>query len=285
MRVWVESVDGGEVEHEVGDDRTRRSRRRPGRPRRRTASRCVMPPSSRSASVTTGLKCAPDTGPKARISATRPAPVAIEFSSSCRPTSSGREPLGGDARADDDATRNAVPTASAVGRRTSARSIDRSRSAAARGRLGRRPRSTVASAPGSTRAQLPGGHLDVGEHGVDLPRLAVGAVDPDLVLHRVAARHLVLGRAGQARRPASRSVAAPTSSVDSTSTPRWLSEPRLAVALDEHQLERRLGDGEVGVAGPDLGRLGREQLRVEGDRRRRGRTRSGRAGLGTWSLP
>jgi hypothetical protein len=36
-----------------------------------------------------------------------------------------------------------------------------------------------------------------------------------------------------------------------------------AGVLDEHQLERRVGNGEVGVARPDLGRLGVEQLRVD----------------------
>ena len=42
-------------------------------------------------------------------------------------------------------------------------------------------------------------------------------------------------------------------------------------AFEEHQLERRVGDGEVGVAGLALGRLGAEQLRVEVDGGRRGR--------------
>jgi hypothetical protein len=35
--------------------------------------------------------------------------------------------------------------------------------------------------------------------------------------------------------------------------------------LEEHQLERGVGDGEVGVAGPDLGGLGGEQAGVEVD--------------------
>src|SRR4029453_6012080 len=52
--------------------------------------------------VTTGLKWAPDTDPKARIRATRPAAVAVEFSSSWRPTSPRGQPLGEDARADDE---------------------------------------------------------------------------------------------------------------------------------------------------------------------------------------
>ena len=38
------------------------------------------------------------------------------------------------------------------------------------------------------------------EHGVDLPRHAVGVVDPHLVLHRVAARDLVLLGGGRGLR-------------------------------------------------------------------------------------
>ena len=37
------------------------------------------------------------------------------------------------------------------------------------------------------------------------------------------------------------------------------------LALEQDELERRLGDGEVGVAGTALGRLGVEEPRVEGD--------------------
>jgi hypothetical protein len=36
-------------------------------------------------------------------------------------------------------------------------------------------------------------------------------------------------------------------------------------ALDEHELQRRVDDGKVGVARPELGRLGPEQLAVELD--------------------
>ena len=42
--------------------------------------------------------------------------------------------------------------------------------------------------------------------------------------------------------------------------------PPGARTLDEHELQRRLGDREVGVAGPALGGFGREELRVELDR-------------------
>src|ERR1700732_272775 len=40
-----------------------------------------MPPSSASASVTAGLRCAPDTGPNIRMRAVRAAPVAIVLAS------------------------------------------------------------------------------------------------------------------------------------------------------------------------------------------------------------
>ncbi len=77
----------------------------------------AMPPSTRSARVTTGLKCAPDTGPSARISATSAAPVAIEFSSSCSPTSSGERRCAEMPEPTTTATSSAVPDASAVARR------------------------------------------------------------------------------------------------------------------------------------------------------------------------
>jgi hypothetical protein len=40
----------------------------------------------------------------------------------------------------------------------------------------------------------------------------------------------------------------------------------LAAVLHQDQLERRVRDGEVGVAGPHLGWLGTEELAVEADR-------------------
>ena len=55
----------------------------------------------RSTSVTTGLKCAPETAPNMKISPIRAPPVAAAFSSSCSPTSSGDEAAGHDPGADD----------------------------------------------------------------------------------------------------------------------------------------------------------------------------------------
>ena len=52
-----------------------------------TQSRHDSPPNSASTTLTTGLKCAPDTGPNARINATSPPAVAAAFSNSCRPAS------------------------------------------------------------------------------------------------------------------------------------------------------------------------------------------------------
>ena len=47
---------------------------------------------------------------------------------------------------------------------------------------------------------------------------------------------------------------------------RWEIYTVLAGVLQQDELERRLGDGEVGVAGPALGRLGAEQPGIEADR-------------------
>ena len=54
-------------------------------------------------------------------------------------------------------------------------------------------------------------------------------------------------------------------SVLSTSTPRWLSDPPWPGFSMQHELQRRLGEGEVGVAGAALGGLGAEEPGVERD--------------------
>src|SRR5262249_11088639 len=107
--------------------------------------------------------------------------------------------------------------------------------------------------------------LAVGQDRVDLPGFAVGrALDPELVLLGVAAGSLTrLGRGepglGEARLLGCDGIG--VGDLDA----EVVEAPALAGVFQQHQLERRLGDGEVGVAGPDLGRLGAEQLAVEGD--------------------
>ena len=120
------------------------------------------------------------------------------------------------------ATSSPVPSASAVGLRASSRFHS---AAAARSPTPGADAQHIASSAGLDGAELAGRHLDVGENGVDLPRLAVGRVDPDLVLHREATRHLVLGRGGEPLAGRGEPARRPTSSVDSTSTPRWFSVP------------------------------------------------------------
>src|SRR5689334_9072381 len=51
------------------------------------SSRRDSPPNAASAALTSGLRCAPETGPTARMIATSPAAVAAAFSNSCKPTS------------------------------------------------------------------------------------------------------------------------------------------------------------------------------------------------------
>src|ERR671910_1760371 len=237
------------------------------------------PPNRRSASVTTGLKWAPETGPNATIRAASPAPVAAAFSSSWSPRSPGDRRWAAMPEPTTTATSSAVPTASAARRRARSRSVTPVRPGAEARRGPALPTSSAAAGCGLGRtgaaqrvgtrvdgAQFAGGMLGLGQHRVDLPRLAVGGVDPDLILHGVAARHLILGGArqalaGQARVGGSHLVGG--RHLDAQVVER----ARVTVALDEHELERRLGNGEVGVAGAALGRLGREQLRVEADRR------------------
>src|ERR1043165_3243787 len=75
------------------------------------------PPCDASASVTTGLKCAPEMGPKVGISATSAAPVAIVFARSAIATlpPARRSPMMPDPTTA--ASNRPVPTASATMRR------------------------------------------------------------------------------------------------------------------------------------------------------------------------
>jgi len=105
----------------------------------------------------------------------------------------------------------------------------------------------------------------VGQDGVDLPPFAAGgAGDPELVLPGVAAGGVPLVDRGQAR-PGEPGLLG----VDRVGAVDFDAEvvqgAALAGVLQQDELERRLGDGEVGVAGPALGGLGAEQSGVEAD--------------------
>src|SRR6202163_4605421 len=82
----------------------------------------ATPPCQASASVTAGLKCAPDTGPNVRISATSAPPVASAFASSASPTFPPHKRCAMIPEPTTAASRNAVPVNSAAtGRRFNAR--------------------------------------------------------------------------------------------------------------------------------------------------------------------
>ena len=74
-------------------------------------------PNSQSAAVTTGLKCAPETGPNIRINTASPNTVAVEFSNSCTPTSAGDNAAAAIPEPTTTVTSSAVPRNSATSRR------------------------------------------------------------------------------------------------------------------------------------------------------------------------
>src|SRR3984957_8379596 len=81
------------------------------------ALRQVIPPKAASTKETTGLKCAPDTGPTMRIRAKSPVAVAAAFSSSSRPVLPGESRWAAMPDPTTTAARNAEPMNSAVRRR------------------------------------------------------------------------------------------------------------------------------------------------------------------------
>src|SRR6476646_9314288 len=90
-------------------------------------SRVERPPHTRSARLTTGFRCAPDTEPTARMIATSPAAVAAAFSNSCSPTSPGDSRWAAMPEPTTTATSSMVPRNSARARRGSGASIRSSR--------------------------------------------------------------------------------------------------------------------------------------------------------------
>src|SRR5579875_1882991 len=221
----------------------------------------TIDPKAASTTDTTGLMWAPEIGPNIKMMANSPDPVATAFSSNSSPGSPGESCWAAIPEPITTAARNALPSPSASNRRHSGCfSIT---TPAARGSLAasaaHRPERVVGM-------ELTRGHLHVGQHGIELPRFPAGTVDPHLVLQGVAARDFVLDRGRQPGR-----LKALLGGGNRFSglhlDPEVVERPRhLASVLDEDQLEGRVGDGEVGVAGPDLGRLGVEQRRVEADR-------------------
>ena len=139
---------------------------------------------------------------------------------------------------------------------------------------GCRRRSTARPAPerSSSSALRVGGVVAgvVGEDGVELPcaERDVGGVDPHLVLDGVAAAirfgHVV-GQPGGARSGPRRRRRRPVGDLDAEVVERR----RRGRVLEQDQLERRVGDHEVGVAGPLLGRLDAEQVACRSGLRRR----------------
>src|SRR5262249_46951630 len=104
----------------------------------------------------------------------------------------------------------------------------------------------------------------VREDDVGLPGRAVGVVDPDLVLHGVAAGGLVLLRD---REPRLREPLAGLGDLlrREDLDAQVVEGPALPRVLDEDQLQRRLRDREVRVPGAALGGRGAEELLVEDD--------------------
>src|SRR5260370_1379826 len=107
--------------------------------------------------------------------------------------------------------------------------------------------------------------LAVRQDSVDLPGLAVRrAGHPELVLAGVAARRGALVDRGQPglREPGLLGVdRVGVADLDA----EVVEAAGLAGVLQQDELERRVGNREVSVAGPELGGLGAEQLAVEGD--------------------
>jgi imidazolonepropionase-like amidohydrolase len=100
---------------------------------------------------------------------------------------------------------------------------------------------------------------DVAEDGVDLPALAAGAGDPDLVLHGVAAAHVLLlgggqALAGEAGRGGGYLGGLLDLDAEVVKAGRLVRRVGAvgpdpgSVGFEQDELERRLGDGEVGVA-------------------------------------
>src|SRR5437899_3403622 len=203
--------------------------------------------------------------------ANSPAAVAAAFSSNSSPVAPGDSRCAAIPDPITMAARNALPRNSASSRRHSAawftagpasapagRAADRpARLSAAWGAVGDR---RLAGLAGAAAACLPVTlgveGLAVAQDRVDLPGLAVGgALDPELVLLGVTARGLALAGGGQARPGQARLLGTDGARVGDLDA-QVVEAAAVAGVFQQDQLQRRVGDGEVGIAGAALGRAG-----------------------------
>ena len=226
------------------------------------------------------MKCPPEIGPNIKMMAKRPVAVAAAFSKSSSPMLPGDRFCAAMPEPMTMAARKALPRNSASRRRHRTVSLtdlspDRPRSLSSRtSRPGSRrrhgdARDGLGDAAGPVAGDAGLGR-GVGEDGVDLPGRTVGVADPDLVLDGVATGRLLLDlgleprfvQASRCRRHLVGRLDLHTQVVEGADRPVT---PGGGV-LHQDELERRVGDGEVGVARLALGRLGPEELGVELDR-------------------
>ena len=107
--------------------------------------------------------------------------------------------------------------------------------------------------------------LAVGQDRVNLPGPAVRcALDPELVLPGVAAGGVALVGRGEAGLGQARLLGVDGVDVGDLDA-EVVQAAAMARVLQQDELQRRLGNGEVRVAGADLGRLDAKQLGIEGD--------------------
>jgi hypothetical protein len=131
----------------------------------------------------------------------------------------------------------------------------------------RTPAVGAGTAAGPGRSVGPGEGVGVGLDDIDLPGLPARTGHPDLVLEGVAAGGVRLRGRGQAGFPQPVGGGGDLVGAADLHTEVVQAGVLTGLALDQDQLERGLGNGEVGVAGAELGGSDPEQRGVEGNRR------------------
>ena len=220
------------------------------------------PLGSRRRASPAGLKCAPEIGPKVRISATRPAPVASVLASSAIATFPPASCSPMIPEPTTVARSRAVPSPSATSLLNSIRVFFPSCTGL----------SCAGSAEGAQQAAAVFAvvvhRCGVRLHDEDLPHVAVGVLDPNLVLHRVAARGVLLGE-----RLETRGLEAGPGSGDVLGARDLHTEVAGVDAgarrLLHREVERGLRQVELRVAGATLARAARRRPSRRRRRRRR----------------